>query len=65
MKYYIVLFKDGTMQIFNSLPEKENFGNLYGIYECEWMTNIRDISEWVGSKYKYGKKIYVYVPKSL
>ena len=62
MNYYIVLFKDGSIQVYNKLPEKEHFASLHGIYECESRTTIQDISEWIGSNYKYGRKIYIYVP---
>lgn len=57
MKYYIVLFSDGCLQIYNSPVDKKNFRKDAMIYECNEDTTIADISEWISTVYLYDRKI--------
>lgn len=56
MKYYIVLFDDGCLQIYNKKLDKRNFANAL-MYECDEDVTIADISEWIGTMYRYPKRI--------
>jgi len=57
MKYYIVLFKDGVMEIFNRNPGRKAFRDDAKIYSCNEDTTVVDVSEWIGSNYIYDRKI--------
>ena len=57
MKYYIVLFDDGCLEVYNRKPEKGHFRLGAQFYECEEDTTIVDISEWIGTMYRIERKI--------
>lgn len=57
MKYYIVLFNDGLLEIYRRKPDKAHFRKDAKFYECNEGTTIQDISEWISTMYGYDRKI--------
>ena len=55
--YYLVLYKDGTLNIFGRKQEKCCHQEGTKIFETSKDTTIVDISEWIGSCYQMCRKI--------
>ncbi len=54
----IVLFKDGSLQLFANPVESHHFAEGAKCYEVLETTHIIDICEWIGKGYKETSSIY-------
>ena len=52
MKYYIILFKDGALNVFLRKPIKDHFQKDARFFEVPEHTRIDQISEWIAGQYK-------------
>lgn len=52
-QFYIVLFKDGSIQIYRNekAVAKANFQHGARFFSCDYNTTIEDISDWIARHY--------------
>ena len=54
-KSYIVLFDDGSLQIYNMKPDKKNFQEDARFFEVASTISIDIIGDWIGQRYRHNR----------
>ena len=52
MKYYIILFHDGSLKIYKDKPDKALLSHGARLFVCSSNVTVQDLSVWAANDYK-------------